>query len=368
MDELDFVRLRGPRAGWRLRGLRVALAAVAANAAPEVAQAHLLLLPTEVITAILEQLAAAGDYLAVCRAASSCVVLRAAASSAWKAAVEAALLPAAWRGAPPSSWQQCARDAFALDGAEWLEFAPRLREATFAHTAVEHGGAIYVFGGRDAANYSNRVHALHLRDGGMSGGTWDGGRGAVAATRSRRLGVARPDAFSAAAGRARREWRRLGRSRRAAASLSVKTCAGGRTPYGRELAALRSHRDARAGVADDTLPGLYRIVPADDDADSLRMDAMQLQDSPEAGTAATPPWRGAAVVVIGGAWRDGRLGRPSRLHRRLEVPARRDARMGPPRTERRDAGVAIPRRRVRRGASGGSCTAPATPCRRTAPS
>ena len=50
-----------------------------------------------------------------------------------------------------------------------------------------------------------------------------------------------------------------------------------------------------------TLPGLYRIVPADDDADSLRMDAMQLQDPPEAGTDATPPWRGAAVVVIGGA-------------------------------------------------------------------
>ena len=134
----------------------------APDAAPE---AHLLLLPTEVITTILEQLAAAGDYLAVCRAASSCVVLRAAASSAWKAAVEAALLPAAWRGAPPSSWQQCARDAFEFDGAEWLEFAPRLRKPTFAHTAVEHGGAIYVFGGRDAANYSNRVHALELRDG-----------------------------------------------------------------------------------------------------------------------------------------------------------------------------------------------------------
>ena len=54
-----------------------------------------------------------------------------------------------------------------------------------------------------------------------------------------------------------------------------------------------------------TLPGLYRIVPADDDADSLRMDAMQLQDPPEAGAAAAPQWRGAAVVVIGGAWQDG---------------------------------------------------------------
>ena len=287
----------------------VALAAGAANAAPEVAQAHLLLLPTEVITAILEQLAAAGDYLAVCRAASSCVVLRAAASSAWKAAVEAALLPAAWRGAPPSSWQQCARDAFALDGAEWLAFAPRLREPTFAHTAVEHGGAIYVFGGRDAANYSNRVHALELRDGRYEWRHVETTGEAPSPRRAHAAWVWRGRMHILGGGRS-------GPSGMAAAGQEPPGC-----HFSLGLHDLRWRPEPpptdenwrrfghTATLVPEwptyTLPGLYRIVPADDDADSLRMDAMQLQDPPEAGAAATPPWRGAAVVVIGGAWQDG---------------------------------------------------------------
>ena len=128
-------------------------------------------------------------YINLARASSTCRALLQCAASAWRELTMAMLGGRPWIGPPPPRWSACVQncmqplaglsllthgDGTAATGRRQRLGLPR---KCFAHSVVQWGDALYLWGGRDDATYSNQLHVLPLRmaldttrGGGGSGG------------------------------------------------------------------------------------------------------------------------------------------------------------------------------------------------------
>ena len=131
----------------------------------------LLHLPDEALQSLLSLLVASPSsssshrdgWAHLAQAAQACAALRRCAAAAWKDAALALLDPGTpLLGEMPRSFRSTLASGTALRCATWLpapEFAP---PATFAATVVTWDGRLYLFGGRHAETYSADVHCLDL--------------------------------------------------------------------------------------------------------------------------------------------------------------------------------------------------------------
>ena len=163
---------------------------------------ELLDVPHEIIERILWLLVteppgspqqAAATYLPLAQAATTCRALLQCAESAWHELVMSMLAGQPWLGPPPPRWSACLQNfvqpltelRLLTHGNGHAATSRRqklgLPRRCFAHSTVQWRDALYLWGGRDDATYSNELHVLPLRmalnttggtagDGGVGGG------------------------------------------------------------------------------------------------------------------------------------------------------------------------------------------------------
>ena len=152
------------------------------DASPKVIE--LLDIPHEILERLLWLLVAepaanpqqaAATYLHLARASSTCRALLQCAESAWRELTMAMLGGQPWLDPPPPRWsacvQNCAQPLTELhllthgDGHAATSRRQRLGlpRRCFAHSTVQWRDALYLWGGRDDATYSNQLHVLPLR-------------------------------------------------------------------------------------------------------------------------------------------------------------------------------------------------------------
>ena len=152
------------------------------DASPKVVE--LLDIPHEILERLLWLLVAepaanpqqaAATYLHLARASSTCRALLQCAESAWRELTMAMLGGQPWLDPPPPRWsacvQNCAQPLTELhllthgDGHAATSRRQRLGlpRRCFAHSTVQWRDALYLWGGRDDATYSNQLHVLPLR-------------------------------------------------------------------------------------------------------------------------------------------------------------------------------------------------------------